>query len=279
MNLYWTTSGLFPGEGEISPRDFRDRVVSAAKHGFVGVGLWHTDLEHARLHHSYAGMRRMMEDHGIKYLELEFLTDWFQEGARKAESDDRKKRLLEASAELNAKHIKIGDFYNSPKRSMAQITDAFGKLCEEADEFGAVIGLEFMMNAAVGTLEDALDVVQTVNKKNGGIILDTVQAAVLGITPEALRRIPREYLVNVELDDGALPGSPLYDASRLRRFCEEGDFPLRQYIEAILATGYEGPWAVEVFSKELSRLPLDELNQRAFETTMNLFEGILGGIA
>ena len=46
MNLFWTTAGIFPGEGEISPFDFKDRVEAAAKAGFTGIGIWHTDLEH-----------------------------------------------------------------------------------------------------------------------------------------------------------------------------------------------------------------------------------------
>ena len=36
--------------------------------------------------------------------------------------------------------------------------------------------------------------------------------------------------------------------------------------------GYPGPWAVEVFSEELVGLSLEELNTRAFNTTMAQFE-------
>ena len=46
MNLYWTTAGVFPGRGEISRFDFKDRVEASAKAGFKGIGIWHTDLEH-----------------------------------------------------------------------------------------------------------------------------------------------------------------------------------------------------------------------------------------
>jgi hypothetical protein len=35
--------------------------------------------------------------------------------------------------------------------------------------------------------------------------------------------------------------------------------------------GYTGPWAVEVFSEELVGLSLEELNARAFQTTMAQF--------
>src|SRR5512135_2196654 len=98
MNLFWTTAGVFPGTGEISPHDFKDRVESAARAGFKGIGIWHTDLEHDTLHRTLKEMKAILDDNGIRYVELEFLTDWFLEGSRKGESDSRKKRLLEASA-------------------------------------------------------------------------------------------------------------------------------------------------------------------------------------
>ena len=112
MCLYWTTAGVFPGQGEISRFDFRDRVEAAARAGFKGIGIWHTDLEHILVHRTLQEMKTILDDNGMKYLELEFLTDWFLEGARKGESDSRKKRLFEASAALQAKHVKVGDFYN-----------------------------------------------------------------------------------------------------------------------------------------------------------------------
>jgi sugar phosphate isomerase/epimerase len=98
-----------------------------------------------------------------------------------------------------------------------------------------------------------------------------VHVVMLGITHEAIRRIPLQYLVNVELNDGALPDSPLYDPSRERRFCGEGDFDIQGLIRCVREMGYTGPWAVEVFSKELVGLSLEALNTRAFETTMAQF--------
>lgn len=271
MNLYWTTAGIFPGEAEISPHDFKDRVEAAAKAGFVGVGLWHADLEHCMLHRSLKEMRAILEDNGIKYLELEFLTDWFLDRSRKNESDSRKKRLLEASQALCAKHIKIGDFYHPPC-AMSRIIDSFGALCAEAEAYDATIGLEFMKYAAVSTLEDALKVVKAAGAKNGGLILDIVQVENIGIAFKDISRIPLEHLVCIELNDGALPGSPLYDASRARRFCGEGDFDIMGFIRCIRRMGYKGPWAVEVFSKELAALSLNELNQRAYQSTIAQFE-------
>lgn len=271
MTLYWTTAGVYPGVAEISRFDFKDRVEAAARAGFKGIGIWHTDLEHILLHRTPQEMKTILDDNGIKYVELEFLTDWFLDGARKAESDSRKRRLLAASEALHAKHIKIGDFYNTPC-PMPRIIEAFAALCKEAEDYGATIGFEFMASAMIDNLTDSLTLVETAGAKNGGLILDIVHVVNLGITYEAISRIPLRYLINLELNDGALPGSPRYDPARERRFCGEGDFDVKGFIRCVQQMGYTGPWAVEVFSKELTGLSLDELNIRAFKTTMAQFE-------
>jgi sugar phosphate isomerase/epimerase len=271
MNLFWTTAGIYPGEGDISPFDFKERVESAARAGFTGIGLWHTDLEHCLIHRNLEEMRLILEDNGIKYLELEFLTDWFLDGARKRESDRRKHRLLEASAALNAKHVKIGDFYNTPC-PIPQIIEAFAALCKEAEDYGATIAFEFMASAMLNTLPDCLTLVESAGAKNGGLVLDIVHAVTLGISNEDISRIPGQYLISAELNDGTLPGSPNHDASGARRFCGKGEYDIKAYIAGVRKAGYTGPWAVEVFSPELVDWSLDELNTEAFTTTMQQFE-------
>lgn len=136
MNLYWTTAGVFPGDGEISHFEFKDRVEAAAKAGFKGIGIWHTDLEHTLQNRTLEDMRMILDDNGIKYVELEFLTDWFLTGARKAESDSRKRRLLEASEALQARHVKIGDFYNTAY-PMPQIVESFAALLRPLKSVGS----------------------------------------------------------------------------------------------------------------------------------------------
>ena len=160
MNLFWTTAGVFPGVGEISRFDFKDRVEAAARAGFKGIGIWHTDLEHILVHRPLQEMRMILDDNGIKHLELEFLTDWFLEGARKSESDSRKHRLFEASEALHAKHVKVGDFYNSTC-PMPRVVEAFAALCAEAENFGATIGFEIMGCAMIDNIKDAIRMVET----------------------------------------------------------------------------------------------------------------------
>jgi sugar phosphate isomerase/epimerase len=273
MNLFWTSAGVFPGVGEISRFDFKDRVEAAARAGFKGIGIWHTDLEHILRQRTLDEMRMILDDNGIQYVELEFLTDWFLTGVKKAESDNRKRRLLEASEALHAKHIKVGDF-NHTNCPMPRIIEAFAVLCKEAEDYGATIGFEFMASAMLDNLKDSLTMVKTAGAKNGGLVLDIAHVVNLGITYEDISHIPLQYLINLELNDGTLPGSPRYDPSRARRFCGEGEYDIQGFIKCASEMGYAGPWAVEVFSEELTGLPLEELNRRAYKTTRAQFEAL-----
>jgi sugar phosphate isomerase/epimerase len=154
---------------------------------------------------------------------------------------------------------------------MPRIIEAFAALCAEAENYGATIGFEFMASSMINNLKDALTMVETAGAKNGGIILDIVHVVNLGITHAEVSRIPLRYLINVELNDGTLPGSPNQDLSRARRFCGEGEFDIKGLIHCVQNMGYVGPWAVEVMSEELTNLSLNELNTRAFQTTMAEF--------
>ena len=270
MSLFWTTAGVFPGDGEISRFDFKDRVEAAARAGFKGIGLWHTDLEHDTLQRPLKEMKMILDDNDIRYVELEFLTDWFLDGGRKGESDSRKRRLLEASAALNAKHVKIGDFYNCVV-PMPRIVEAFAALCAEAADYGATIGFEVMACSMIDNLKDTLSMIETSGASNGGVILDILQVVNLGISFEEISRIPLHHLIGIELNHGTLPGSPRYDPSRARRYCGEGDYDIQGLIRCVQGMGYTGPWAVEVMSKELAVLPLEEQATRAFTTTLAEF--------
>jgi sugar phosphate isomerase/epimerase len=284
MSLYWTTAGIVPAAGEISRFDFTDRVEAVSKAGFEGIGIYHTDLEHILQTRTVKEVKALLDDNGIKHIELEFLTDWFVDGVRKAESDSRKRRLLAASEALEAHHVKVGDFYNTPC-PMPRIIEAFAALCKEAERYGATIGFELMASAMIDNLNDALVMVDTAGAENGGLILDIAQIVNLGITYEELSQIPLQYLISIELNDGILPrtsrremltvhslyGSP---KPRARKFCGEGEFDITGFIQCISKIGYSGPWAVEVFSEELAGLPLEVLSTQAYRTTKAQFDAV-----
>ncbi len=272
---YWTIScGLPHTDKEFSPFDFRDRVESAARAGFTGFGIWHADLEHVLRKRTLREMKQILDDNGIKHVELEFLTDWFLDGERKKQSDLCKRLLLDAAEALQAHHVKVGDFYQETT-PLPRLIEAFATLCMEGAERGTKVGFELMPFAMIKTLEDSLKLVEGAGASNGGICLDTWHIVKLKIPYDQLRRIPSQYITSVELNDGTLecPWSLHEDTVNHRRLCGEGEFDVKGFIAAIQDAGYRGPWGIEVLSEELRKWPLQRLTTEAFETTMAQFTG------
>jgi len=84
LGSYWTLAvGADPTGDKLCLHDFRLRVETAAKAGFRAMGFWHTDLRENRSKLGFREMKRILEDNGIRHVELEFLSDWFLEGERK----------------------------------------------------------------------------------------------------------------------------------------------------------------------------------------------------
>jgi sugar phosphate isomerase/epimerase len=271
---YWTISAGLPHTGrEYSPFDFKDRVQSAARTGFKGFGIWHADLEHVLEKYRLKEMKQILDDNGIQHVELEFLTDWFLEGERKKLSDIRKEKLFEAAEVLGARHIKVGDFFQE-QCPLSCLIDAFAILCEEAAQHGTKVGFELMPFAMIRTLEESLAMVKGAGAPNGGIVFDLWHVVKLGIRYEEVCRVPLEYVVGVELNDGTVHCSwSLHeDTINHRRFCGEGEFDVRGFVQGMLKAGYTGSWGIEVLSAELRTLPLEELTTRAFRTTMAQFQ-------
>ncbi|HXY14173.1 MAG TPA: sugar phosphate isomerase/epimerase [Terriglobales bacterium] len=272
---YWTIScGIPHTDKEYSPFDFRDRVESSARAGFTGFGIWHADLEHVLLKRTLREMKQILDDNGIKHVELEFLTDWFLDGERKQRSDICRKLLLNASEVLQPHHIKVGDFYQLTT-PMPRLIEAFGTLCAEAAERGTKVGFELMPFSMIQTLEDSLNLVQGTGASNAGISLDAWHIVKLKIPYDDIRRIPAQYITSVELNDGTFdcPWSLHEDTVNHRRLCGKGEFDIKGFIAAIQDAGYRGPWGIEVLSEELRKWPLERLTTQAFKTTIAQFGG------
>lgn len=268
-NLYWTCAGIYPGGVEISRFGLRERVEAAAKAGFTGIGIWHADLAHTLASTSLAEARAILAGNGIRNVELEFLTDWFVGGERKAASDERKRLLLsaaEALAGIGRVHLKVGDFERTPA-PFEKIVQSFALLCEEASDCGALVAFEFMASAMLGNLREARALVEAAGAPNGGLAIDITHVVDCGVAYDEIRALPPGTIVSVELNDGLLRENPAYDPGA-RRFCGEGEFDLAGFVESVRAAGYAGPWAVEVFAPQLAGLPLAELNRRAFGGTL-----------
>ena len=270
---YWTISGGVPHtDCEHSPFDFKDRVEFAANAGFKGFGIWHSDLDKVLEKRSLKEMKQILDDNGIKHVEIEFLTDWFLEGERKKKSDVQRTKLLNAAAVLQASHVKVGDFFKE-KTPMPHLIESFRSLCAAAAEHGTRIGFELMPFAMIDTLKETLEMVEGAGAKNGGICFDLWHIVKLGIPYEEVARVSQKYVVSIEINDGTFncPWSLHEDTINHRRLCGEGEFDVKGFVSVMRKAGYSGAWGIEVLSEELRKQPLAELTTRSFNTTMAQF--------
>ncbi len=280
LALYWTVSG--PVEVHVGREwslfDWRDRCEHAARTGFSGIGLWHADVRHQLDTRSMAEMKRIFDDAGLRYLEIEFLMDWFVPAGEpaRAESDDWRRQAFELAEAFgeSAHHIKVGNIPGTPCEP-EPLGEAFAELCQDAAKHtDAKVAYEFMpFDVNVNTLDAALRLVTEAARPNGGLAIDTWHMSKLGITPEDLEQVPLQYLSWVELSDGQFENlpDPVDEVVNHRRLPGEGEFDIPGYVAACRAVGYENPWGVEVLSAELRALPIEEEFRRAYETTAAQF--------
>ena len=275
LGLYWTVSG--PVEVHVGREwslfDLADRCEHASRAGFKGIGLWHADLEKVLETRSLGEVKQLLDDNGLEYLELEFLMDWFLDPGdeRRQASDTVRGQLFEAAAALDAHHVKVGNIPGTPCE-LSQLTERYGELCADAAaQHDSRVVYEFMpFDVNVHDLDSALAVVEGVDAPNGGLAIDTWHMAKLGIEPEELRRVQPRHLGWVELSDGRYEDMPdlIDETVNHRRLPGDGEFPIRAYVAACREVGYDGPWGVEVLSEELRNLPIDQIFDRAYETSM-----------
>lgn len=277
---YWTLAGDVDPTGAVgpdySPFTFRERVEAISRVGFTGMGIWHTDLYHTLQSTTLADMKRILDDNGIRHLELEFLFDWFlpDDSEKKAKSDEEKAKLLNAAAALGARHLKVGDFFNTPVE-MDQAAESFAALCKDAANAGTDILFEVMPFSMFNNLADALRMCELANADNGGLMIDTWHIVKMRTPNAELAAAPKRFIRGVELNDGYV-NTPegmdmLTETTQHRAFPGQGEFDMPGFMAAVAATGYDGPYGVEVIRAENRARSVDELAEIAWRTATAQF--------
>jgi sugar phosphate isomerase/epimerase len=260
----WTSAGdAAPGRGdEISPIPLRERVEACAEAGWTGFGLLHADLEFALRSVDLAYLRRMFEDCGIGYVELEFLGDWWTDGERRRRSDQRRALLLRAAEVLGAGAIKVGGELGDEPVDPGRFQAEFDALATEAGEAGTRIAIEPMPMSNLATITAGAELVREVGNPHGGLCVDVWHVGRAGTDLEELRAcLPIERTFVVEIDDAAAEVDPrgLWEDTIDRRLLPgEGSLDVAGFVRVLDELGWRGHWGVEVISEEHRRRPFRE---------------------
>ncbi len=258
----WTSAGnarpLRPDER--SPERIEDRISAVADAGFEFMGLTHADVVELRDTVGLTDVAALAASHGVRISELEMVMDWYEVEDRtlRTSADQVRDDLLAAAVELGSTHVKAGCDYLDRDWEFDHLAREFAHLCALADQASIRIALEPQAYCHVKTPEEGLRLIEAAGSATAGLCIDIWHLARSGYALEKLADLDPERLVSVEINDAAAEpvGSLIDDTITNRLLPGEGDFDLDTFIRAIRATGYTGPWGVEMLSDDFRRTPL-----------------------
>jgi sugar phosphate isomerase/epimerase len=257
---------------------FRERVDAASRAGFAGLSLWGRDYWQARREGlSDADIAALLAGHGLQVGELDPAW-WWLPGAQQVSipehadteevfryGEDELFRIAEVvgARSLNAVDVFGGDW------GVDDAAAAFAGLCDRAAEHGLLVHIEFLPWSRIPDVATAWDIASRAGRPNGGVAVDAWHWFRAGADEEALRRVPGDRILGIQLDDGpAEPEANLIEATLHARLLPgHGEFGVARLLGILAETGAQAPYGVEVFSDDLHALPAGEAARQVAEAT------------
>jgi sugar phosphate isomerase/epimerase len=252
ISSYYTTAGVSPAAGGSSPLPFEARVRACAEAGYAGIGIHVRDyraLTHSGM--TDADLRAVLETHGMRHIEIEFLLNWFADGEL-GSAARRDEDLLYHMAEAFGARVMFlgGDMRPGSHMPFDELAERFAALCARAATRGVTVGVEPCAWTNIGTVDDAVRLVEAAGAKNAGAFLDVWHLYRRGFDYERLREVGAGRIVGVQLGDaapevrGALPD----DSLDHRLLPGDGGANVATFVRVLDTIGYTGPLSVEVIS-------------------------------
>ena len=246
--------------------DYESALMTAAKAGFHAVGLQEVPIEqYLASGRDLAEARAFLDDLGLAAPEINFFPGWiYARGEARVAAFSRFARFCELATALGAQILIVttgGE--GTPDEALAN--ENYAELCRVAGEQGLVAALECVPWSAVKTIADVWRMVERANHPAAGIVLDIFNIMKGGSRLDDIRVIPEEKIAIVHVNDLIETGEDVMTLCRKRRVLPgEGRFPLREFIEAVRATGFDGWYALEILNEKCPQEDPDDISRRSF---------------
>jgi 4-hydroxyphenylpyruvate dioxygenase len=227
-----------------------EKLAAIAAAGFDGVEIFEADvLAHEG---SPAEIGEMVRDRGLEIVAFQPFRDF--EGMpepQRSRGFERARRKFALMNELGASAILVCS--NVSPLSLGGIDRAASdlrELGEIADGFGIDVGFEALAwGRHVSDYRDAWEIVRRADHARIGLILDSWHMLARGLSPDAVRSIPADRITFVQVADAPKMDMDLLQWSRhFRNFPGQGDLPVDGFMQAVIATGYDGWLSHEIFN-------------------------------
>jgi sugar phosphate isomerase/epimerase len=266
--------------GTIPDAGFEERVEAAAAAGFAAISLWGRDYRRGQAEGlSDADMRVLLDDHGIAVAELDGVGQWWPGSSGMAppvEGDEAdsffafsEQDMYAIADAVRARSINAVEVYSMSDVPLDDAAEAFAALCDRAAEHGLLVHLEYLPWSAIPDPKTAAEILARADRPNAGLLVDSWHHFRSGSDDGALRTMPPERIVAVQLNDApAQPEDDLVDECLHRRLVPgEGAIDLVGLVRLLDDVGSDAPIGIEVMSDEIFALPAKEAARRVGDAT------------
>lgn len=146
-------------------------------------------------------------------------------------------------------------------------------LADMAKQFDLILYLETLSWSPVNGIAKSLQLLDRANRDNVKIVIDYWHCHTSGVTPEEVARLDKELIYGVHICDSlAFPGGIPNEIILRDVETGSGALDLKEWTDAVKATGYVGWWSCETFSKKLQQQNSYEVAHRL----KNLMSQLIG---
>jgi 3-dehydroshikimate dehydratase len=225
-------------------------AIAAAR--FNAVEVFENDL--LSFNGAPSDVRHVTDDLGLQIVTLQPFRDF--EGLpddKRARAFARAERKFDVMQELGCDLLMICS--NVSPDSLGGIDRAAADLRalgERAHARGLRVAFEALAwGRHVNDYRDAWEVVRRANHPCVGLVLDSFHILARNTDLNAIRAIPGDRIFLVQIADAPLLQMDYLSWSRhFRNFPGQGDLPLVAFMQALIATGYDGPLSLEIFNDQ-----------------------------
>ena len=232
--------------------NLREKLQAIAAAGFKCVEIFENDL--LTFNGSAADVRRMIADLGLETVVFQPFRDFEgMPGDRRERVFQRAQRKFDLMAELGCDLLMVCS--NVSPESLGGIDRAaadFRELGELAAQRHMRVGFEALAwGRHVNDYRDAWEIVRRADHPAVGLVLDSFHVLVRDTDLNAIASLPKDRIFLVQIADAPKLEMDFLSWSRhLRNLPGQGELPVLAFMEALQATGYDGPLSLEIFNDQ-----------------------------
>jgi len=248
---------------------YAERFKIARQAGFTGVEIWMDEArEYAKDHGGLESVAGLLRENDLRLDQVLLLKDALSPNHVK----DRKNYLKDAeqlfrdTTIVGGKTVVVCATFGTT--DVNEAVGLFAELCDLAGVYDLRLALEFIGWAeTIKDLRTARTIVEKADRKNGGILYDTLHHFFGGTSMKDLEDVPTDLLFAVHIVDVKRMNLPILEISREHRlFPGKGEVPIQEILGILHSKKYDSTMALEMFSNDYWKRPPLDVAREGFES-------------